>query len=354
MRKLRIGITMGDINGVGPELIIKTLKDKKISSKFIPIIYGSSKVISYYRNIIGTQDFHPSFYDSKGHVKEGNVYIKNCWEEKSNIMVGEATEEGGKLAALAMKHAVEDAQHGLLDAIVTAPINKEAMKKSGFNFPGHTEYLAERFNAKETVMMMVADGLRVALVTNHIPVSKIVETITREKIISKLVILDQSLTKDFGIEKPKIAVLGLNPHAGDNGTIGTEDNDLIKPVIVEAKKNGMFVSGPFPPDGFFGSSQFKKFDAVLAMYHDQGLIPFKALTFGNGVNFTAGLPIVRTSPDHGTAYDIAGQNVVEISSFRSAIFKALDIATMRQEIKEMTREKKEKKEKKEKSQSKSR
>ena len=354
MRKLRIGITMGDINGVGPELIIKTLKDKKISSKFIPIIYGSSKVISYYRNIIGTQDFHPSFYDSKGHVKEGNVYIKNCWEEKSNIMVGEATEEGGKLAALAMKHAVEDAQHGLLDAIVTAPINKEAMKKSGFNFPGHTEYLAERFNAKETVMMMVADGLRVALVTNHIPVSKIVETITREKIISKLVILDQSLTKDFGIEKPKIAVLGLNPHAGDNGTIGTEDNDLIKPVIVEAKKNGMFVSGPFPPDGFFGSSQFKKFDAVLAMYHDQGLIPFKALTFGNGVNFTAGLPIVRTSPDHGTAYDIAGQNVVEISSFRSAIFKALDIDTMRQEIKEMTREKKEKKEKKEKSQSKSR
>ena len=354
MRKLRIGITMGDINGVGPELIIKTLKDKKISSKFIPIIYGSSKVISYYRNIIGTQDFHPAFYDSKGHVKEGNVYIKNCWEEKSNIMVGEATEEGGKLAALAMKHAVEDAQHGLLDAIVTAPINKEAMKKSGFNFPGHTEYLAERFNAKETVMMMVADGLRVALVTNHIPVSKIVESITREKIISKLVILDQSLRKDFGIEKPKIAVLGLNPHAGDNGTIGTEDNDLIKPVIVEAKKNGMFVSGPFPPDGFFGSSQFKKFDAVLAMYHDQGLIPFKALTFGNGVNFTAGLPIVRTSPDHGTAYDIAGQNVVEISSFRSAIFKALDIATMRQEIKEMTREKKEKKEKKEKSQSKSR
>jgi len=356
MSKPRIGITIGDINGIGPELIIRTLKDKKISSRFIPIIYGSSKVISYYRNIIGAQDFHPAYYDSKGHVKEGNIYIKNCWDDKANITVGEATEEGGRLAALAMKHAVEDAQNGLLDGIVTAPINKEAMKKSGFEFPGHTEYFAERFNAKETVMMMVSMGLRVALVTNHIPVSQIIEKLTREKIISKLVILDQSLRKDFGIEKPKIAVLGLNPHAGDNGTIGTEDVELIKPIIVDAKNNGMHVSGPYPPDGFFGSSQFKKFDAVLAMYHDQGLIPFKALTFGNGVNFTAGLPIVRTSPDHGTAYDIAGQNTVEISSFRAAIFEAIDIVNMRKELKEMTREKKERKErteKKEKSQSKS-
>lgn len=340
MSKLRIGITIGDINGIGPELIIKALKDKKISSRFIPIIYGSSKVISYYRNIIGAQDFHPAYYDSKGHVKEGTVYIKNCWEENATITTGEATEEGGRFAALAMKHAVEDAQNGLIDAIVTAPINKEAMKKSGFEFPGHTEYFAQKFNAKETVMMMVADGLRVALVTNHIPIAQVPEKLTREKIISKMVILDNSLKKDFGIEKPKIAVLGLNPHAGDNGTIGKEDIDLIRPVIIEAKNNGMLVSGPYPPDGFFGSSQFKKFDAVLAMYHDQGLIPFKALTFGNGVNFTAGLPIVRTSPDHGTAYDKVGQNSVDISSFRTAIFKAIDIAKMRRDIKEMTREKK--------------
>ncbi len=338
MSKLRIGITIGDINGIGPELIIRTLKNKKVSSKFIPIIYGSSKVISYYRNIIGAQDFHPAYYDSKGHVKEGNIYIKNCWDDKANITVGEVTEEGGRLAGIAMKYAVEDAQNGLLDAIVTAPINKEAMKKSGFEFPGHTEYFANKFNTKETVMMMVADGLRVALVTNHIPVSLITKKLTREKLISKMVVLDQSLTKDFGIEKPKIAVLGLNPHAGDNGTIGKEDIELIKPVIVEAKKNGMHVSGPYPPDGFFGSSQFKKFDAVLAMYHDQGLIPFKALTFGNGVNFTAGLPIVRTSPDHGTAYDIAGKNIVDISSFRRAIFEAVDIARMRKDNKEMKRE----------------
>lgn len=338
MSKLRIGITIGDINGVGPELIIRTLKDKKISSRFIPIIYGSSKVISYYRNIIGAQDFHPSYYDSRGKLKEDNIYIKNCWDSNANITIGEATEEGGKLAALAMKHAVEDAQNGLIDAIVTAPINKDAMKKSGFEFPGHTEYLAKAFNAKETVMMMVADGLRVALVTNHIPVSQINEKVTKEKISTKLIMLDQSLRKDFGIDKPKIAVLGLNPHAGDNGAIGTEEVDFIKPIIVEAKKTGMFVAGPYPPDGFFGSSEFKKFDAVLAMYHDQGLIPFKALTFGNGVNFTAGLPIVRTSPDHGTAYDIAGKNEVDVSSFRTAILQAVDIAKMRKDIKAMTRE----------------
>ena len=341
MSKLRIGITIGDINGVGPELIIRTLKDKKVASRFTPIIYGSSKVISYYRNIIGAQDFHPAYYDSKGKVKDGNIYIKNCWDSNANITIGEVTEEGGTLAALALKHAVEDAQNGLIDAIVTAPINKEAMKKSGFEYPGHTEYLANAFNAQETVMMMVADGLRVALVTNHIPVSQINEKLTREKISAKLIMLDQSLRKDFGLEKPKIAVLGLNPHAGDNGTIGTEDIDLIKPIIVEAKKSGMFVAGPYAADGFFGSSEFKKFDGVLAMYHDQGLIPFKALTFGNGVNFTAGLPIVRTSPDHGTAYDIAGKNIVDISSFRSALFQALDIAKMRQDLKDMIRVKKE-------------
>lgn len=342
MSKLRIGITIGDINGVGPELIIKTLKDKKVTSRFTPIIYGSSKVISYYRNIIGAQDFHPAYYDSKGKVKEGNVYIKNCWDSNANITIGEATEEGGKLAAMALKHAVEDAQNGLIDAIVTAPINKEAMKKSGFEFPGHTEYLAKEFNAKETVMMMVADGLRVALVTNHIPVSQINEKLTREKISAKLIMLDQSLRNDFGLEKPRIAVLGLNPHAGDNGAIGTEDVDLIKPIILEAKKSGMFVAGPYAADGFFGSSEFKKFDAVLAMYHDQGLIPFKALTFGNGVNFTAGLPIVRTSPDHGTAYDIAGKNEVDVASFRTAIFQAVDIANMRKNLKDMKRVKAEK------------
>jgi len=339
MEKLRIGITIGDINGVGPELIIRTLKDKRVSSQFIPVIYGSSKVISYYRNIVNAQDFHPSYYEKNGRLKENTIYIKNCWEDKANIEAGTATAEGGKFAAIAMEQAVADAKEGLLDAIVTAPINKNAMAKADFGFPGHTEFLQDAFGVKESLMMMVSDGLRVALVTNHTPLKDVTSQITKEKLTSKIKVLENSLKKDFGIEKPNIAILGLNPHAGDDGTIGKEEQEILRPVIVEAKKNGQLISGPYPADGFFGSSQFQKFDAILAMYHDQGLVPFKALTFGSGVNFTAGLPIVRTSPDHGTAYDIVGKNLVELSSFRTAIFNAMDIARTRKWGKEASRNK---------------
>jgi len=272
-------------------------------------------------------------------LKNNTVYIKNCWEDKANIEAGTATAEGGKFAALAMKQAVADAKEGLIDAIVTAPINKIAMGKSDFGFPGHTEFLQDAFNVKESLMMMVSDSLRVALVTNHTPLKDVVGQITKEKLTSKIKVLEDSLKKDFGIEKPTIAILGLNPHAGDEGNIGQEEQDIIRPVIVEAKKNGQFVSGPFPADGFFGTSQFQKFDAILAMYHDQGLVPFKALTFGSGVNFTAGLPIVRTSPDHGTAYDIVGKNMAELSSFRTAIFSAIDIARTRKWGKDAERRK---------------
>ncbi len=337
MKKPKIGITIGDINGIGPELIIRTLKDKRLTANFIPIIYGSSKIISYYRNIVGAKNFHPNYFDNFNRLGGDHVFIKNCWDEKANIDVGKATEEGGKYAALALEAAAQDAAEGNLDAIITAPINKHAMKLSGFKYPGHTEFFTDKFKIKESVMMMISDSLRIALATNHLPVKDITSKLTKEKIISKLIILDQSLKKDFGIEKPNIAILGLNPHAGDNGTIGNEESELIRPIIVEAKKNGMIVSGPYPADGFFGSSKFKKYDAILAMYHDQGLVPFKALTFGTGVNFTAGLPIVRTSPDHGTAYDLVGKNEADLSSFRTAIYQAVDISRMRSEIKQMKR-----------------
>ncbi len=335
MNKLRIGITMGDINGIGPEIIIRTLNDKRFKANYTPIIYGSSKIVSYYRNIVGANDFHPSYFDNINNLHTGKVYLKNCWEDKAAINVGQATEEGGKYAALALEAAVKDAQMGNLDAIVTAPINKSAMHMSGFKYPGHTEYLSEAFNVRESVMMMVSSAMRIALATNHLPIKDVPSELVKDKIIKKLIILDQSLRKDFGIQKPNIAVFGLNPHAGDNGSIGKEDLELIKPVIIEAKKNGMLVSGPYSADGFFGSGQFNKFDGILAMYHDQGLIPFKALSFGDGVNFTAGLPIVRTSPDHGTAYDLVGTGKAEISSFRNALNLAYDICRSRKEYAEI-------------------
>lgn len=335
MHKLRIGITIGDVNGIGPEVIIRTLKDKRIADRFIPIIYGSTKVISYYRNIVEEKDFNTSYFDGFKKLYPGKIYVKNCWENKVNISVGKATEDGGKFAQFALQEIVKDAKAGYLDAIVTAPINKHTMAESGFKYPGHTEYFADSFEVKESLMMMVSHGLKVALATNHLPLSQVNSNLTKEKIIKKLVLLDASLRRDFGIEKPNIAILGLNPHAGDNGTLGKEEIDIIKPVVIEAKKNDMFVAGPYPADGFFGSGMFKKFDAVLAMYHDQGLIPFKALSFGSGVNFTAGLPIVRTSPDHGTAYDLVGTGTADVSSFRNAILLAMDICNYNRDHKEM-------------------
>ncbi|MDF1698276.1 MAG: 4-hydroxythreonine-4-phosphate dehydrogenase PdxA [Saprospiraceae bacterium] len=334
MSKLKLGITIGDINGVSVEVIIKALSDERMLNQFTPIIYGSSKVLSYHKNIVDSENFHFTSISKAEASKYNRVNVLNCWDETANIELGRATEEAGKFAHIALDRAVRDFQNNQIDGIVTAPINKQAMKMANFPFPGHTEFIADKFKSANSLMMMVSESLKVALVTNHEPITKVASLITKETVTKKLNILHRTLVQDFGIEKPIIAVLGLNPHAGDDGAIGTEDDTEVRPAIIEAKKNGMSIMGPYPADGFFGSSQFKKFDAILAMYHDQGLIPFKSLSFGQGVNFTAGLPLVRTSPDHGTAYDIAGKNIADESSIRSAIFRAIDIARTRKEYHE--------------------
>ena len=331
MSRLKLGITIGDINGVSVEVIIKALSDERILNQFTPIIYGSSKVLSYHKNIVDSENFQFSSISKAEQSKYNRVNVLNCWDETANIELGKATEEAGKFAHIALDRAVRDFQDNHIDGIVTAPINKHAMKLANFPFPGHTEFIADKFKSANSLMMMISDSLKVALVTNHEPISNVASMITKESIAKRIRILHKTLVEDFGIEQPVIAVLGLNPHAGDDGAIGTEDDTEVRPAIIEAKKNGMSIMGPYPADGFFGSSAYKKFDAILAMYHDQGLIPFKALSFGNGVNFTAGLPLVRTSPDHGTAYDIAGKNIADESSFRSALFAALDIAKTRKE-----------------------
>lgn len=331
--KTKIGISIGDINGVGPEIILKTFADKRLFSQCIPIVYGSSKVLNHYKNKLGGIDFNYVKLESADKAAPNKINIVNCIEDSVEINTGMVTEQGGKAAITALEKMVDDGLAGLLDAIVTAPIHKNAMKKAGFQYPGHTEFFTERFGQKQSLMTMVSNGLRVALVTNHIPVSAISEAVNAEQIKTKLKLLNQTLVKDFGITKPTIAVLGLNPHAGDGGAIGKEDETIIRPTIISAKKNGILASGPYPADGFFGSSHFSKFDGILAMYHDQGLVPFKALSFGNGVNFTAGLPVVRTSPDHGTAYDIAGKGIASASSFRNALFTAIDISKSRKLLK---------------------
>jgi 4-hydroxythreonine-4-phosphate dehydrogenase len=334
MSKLKLGITTGDINGISVEVIIKALSDERILNLFTPIIYGSAKVLSYHKNIVESENFQFSSITKAESAKYNRVNVLNCWEETANIDLGKPTLEAGKFAHIALDRAVRDFQDNQIDGIITAPINKQAMKMADFPFPGHTEFIADKYKTSNSLMMMVSDTLKIALVTNHEPIANVAAMITKEAVTKKLNILHTTLVQDFGIEKPVIAVLGLNPHAGDDGAIGTEDDTEVRPAIIEAKKGGMAIMGPYSADGFFGSSQYKKFDAILAMYHDQGLIPFKALSFGNGVNFTAGLPLVRTSPDHGTAYDIAGKNMADESSLRSAIFTALDIVKTRKDYHE--------------------
>lgn len=333
MSKPKIGITIGDVNGIGPEVIIKSLIHESALKQFIPIIYASSKVLAYHKNIVEDKKFTFTTINSPDKASYNRVNVINCWDDVVNITLSRATEEGGKYALIALERATEDLKSGELDALVTAPINKLAMQMAGFEDVGHTEYLTKKIGG-QSLMTMVSDDMKIALVTNHLPISKVSETITQELIEQKLDIFYSSLQVDFGIEKPIVAVLGLNPHAGDDGTIGSEDMDVIRPVIINAKKGGRMVIGPFPADGFFGSAQFVKVDGILAMYHDQGLIPFKAMSFGGGVNFTAGLNVVRTSPDHGTAYDIAGKNEADHRSMLKAIFLSLDIIHNRNQYKE--------------------
>lgn len=331
----KIGITVGDINGIGLETIIKALSNAKMTSMCTPVIYGSSKVVSYHKNIVKGVDFNFTTCNSAYKAHANKINVVNCWNDDINVELGNATKEAGKLAHIALDKAVNDLEKGDLDGIVTAPINKHTMDPIAFPYPGHTEYLTKEFGDKDSLMMMVSDDLKVGLATNHLPISKVASAITKELIIKKANIFVRSLEEDFGIEKPSIAILGLNPHAGDDGRIGNEDKEILRPAIIELKKKGIIAMGPYPADGFFGAGHFKKVDGILACYHDQGLVPFKALTFGNGVNYTAGLSVVRTSPDHGTAYDIAGKNEADPSSLRNAIFLALEIIRNRKAHKEM-------------------
>lgn len=329
--KPRIGITLGDLNGVGPEVIIKALSDNRLLSIVTPVIYGSSRVISFYKKLFNIEEFNYTQVKSKGQFAPKNINVVNCWEDVLEITPGKPSKESGRASFLALRQACEELKEGLIDALVTAPIDKHSIHSDEFPFKGHTEYLTQFFGASESLMFMVSDTVKVGLVTEHVALKDAAALITKEKIESKLKLMDQSLKKDFSINKPRIAVLGLNPHAGDGGLIGQEEDLIIKPVIQDLKNKGKLVFGPFPADGFFGSSQYTKYDGILAMYHDQGLIPFKSIAFDSGVNFTAGLTAVRTSTDHGTGYAIAGKNEANEGSLREAIYRACDIFKTRSE-----------------------
>ncbi|MFC6099913.1 4-hydroxythreonine-4-phosphate dehydrogenase PdxA [Olivibacter domesticus] len=334
--KLRIGISIGDINGIGLEVIIKTLADNRMLDFFTPIVYGNTKVASFHRKSIGINDFSFNVVNNPEQALDKKSNMINCWQEDVKISLGESNEIGGKYAFLSLERATADLINKKIDALVTAPINKHNIQQKDFNFPGHTEYIQAKTASDEVLMFMVSDELKVGVVTGHIPVNEIAKNITKEAILTKLSVMNNSLKTDFWIQKPKIAVLGLNPHAGDNGLIGNEDQEIILPAIQEANELDIFAFGPYAADGFFAGDQYKNFDGVLAMYHDQGLIPFKQIAFHNGVNFTAGLPVIRTSPDHGTGYDIAGKNKASEESFREAIFLALKIIKHRKEQVELT------------------
>jgi len=332
VEKPLIGITCGDVNGIGTELIIKTLSDNRILEFCTPVFFGSNKLINFYRKSVPDLNFNWQNIKELNRVNPKQVNIVNCWEEDIVIQPGQLNETGGKYAIRSLLAAISALKKNEIHGLVTAPIHKKNVQSAEFNFTGHTPFLKNYFGVNDVVMILFSGSFRVALVTEHIPVNEVAANISKEIILRKLFILNESLKKDFRIDKPKIAILGLNPHAGDEGLIGKEEESIIKPVIKEAKQNNILVSGPFSADGFFARSYHNSFDAVLAMYHDQGLIPFKALASGEGINFTAGLPVIRTSPDHGTAFDIAGKGKADESSFRSAIFECVDILKNRNQF----------------------
>jgi len=334
LKKIRLAISHGDFNGIGYEVILKTFNDSRMFDICTPIVYGLSKVGSYHRKTIPNLGVEFNLIKNCSNANPKRLNIINISNEDVKVELGTSTTEAGNLSYLALERATEDLINGC-DVLVTAPINKDNIQSDKFDYPGHTEYLAKKFAQDEELMILASKALRVAVVTGHIPISKVAETITKDLILRKLKIFEKSLMRDFGIRKPRIAVLGLNPHAGDNGLLGKDEQELVIPAIDEAKEKGILAFGPFPADGFFGSDDFLKFDGILAMYHDQGLTPFKIISFEDGVNFTAGLSIVRTSPDHGTAYEIAGKNKAMPDSFRAAVFLACDIFLKRQEYDEI-------------------
>ncbi|MDN5202937.1 4-hydroxythreonine-4-phosphate dehydrogenase PdxA [Fulvivirgaceae bacterium BMA10] len=327
-----VGLSIGDLNGVGPEIIIKALSDNRILKLITPVVYGSTKVLSYYRKSMNLEPFNHNPVNNSFDLHFKKINVVNCWSEAIELKPGEATPESGTCAFKALEKATADLKEGKIHALITAPINKKNIQSDDFNFPGHTEYITEKFEAKDSLMILASDRLKVGVVTGHMSLKEVPNALTKEKIINKASILLESMKKDFGAAKPRIAVLGLNPHAGEDGILGNEEQEVISPAIAELKKKGHLIFGPYPADGFFGTAQYEKFDATLAMYHDQGLVPFKTLSFEEGVNFTAGLSHVRTSPDHGTAYNIAGKNQANESSIRSAIFMAVDILNHRNEL----------------------
>lgn len=324
--KIVVGITQGDSNGISYEVIIKALSDARILDQFTPVIYGSSKLFGFYKKTIPELeqiDTNAINSAKDAHVKRINIV--NCLPENAFAEPGKASPDSAKAAITSLEAAVKDLKAGNIDVLVTGPINKKAMSVQGFGFPGHTEFLQNAFHVKDVTMFMISERMKIGVVTGHIPLKDVPAAITEEKIVSKLKLMSESLRKDFCIDQPRIGVLSLNPHSGDGGLLGDEEEKIIVPAIRKANEEGIYAFGPFSPDGYFGLSQYEKFDATLAMYHDQGLAPFKAIAFEDGVNFTAGLPIVRTSPDHGTAFELAGRDEADPRSMRSAIFCAIDI-----------------------------
>ncbi|QOD59504.1 4-hydroxythreonine-4-phosphate dehydrogenase PdxA [Polaribacter haliotis] len=333
--KIIVGISIGDLNGIGIEVILKTFQDKRMLDFCTPVLFGATKVISYHKKALSL-DIPVHGITSINQINHNKINVLNIWKEDVDLELGVSTKVSGEYAAKSLAFAMEHLKEDKINVLLTAPINKENIQSETFNFPGHTEYLEANLEGN-SLMILMTDKLRIGLITGHIPISKVAEAITPALIKEKVKIMHESLKKDFGISKPKIAVLSLNPHCGDNGVIGKEDDEIIKPTIDEIKENGTLVFGPYAADGFFGSETYKQFDGVLATYHDQGLAPFKALSFGNGVNFTAGLNKIRTSPDHGTGFDIAGKKLANPSSFTEALFAGIQIYKNRNEYLQLTK-----------------
>lgn len=336
--KVRLGITHGDINGIGYEIIIKSLLDSRILEMCTPIVYGSPKVAAYHRKALDITNFSFNHVQSAKEANPRRNNIINCIDDNIRVELGKSTPMAGEAAYMALEVAARDLKSGDIDVLITAPINKENIQSNDFNFPGHTEFFAEEFETTDYLMLMVSDKLKIGIATGHIPLKDVADTITEELILTKLRILHNTLLGDFSIHKPRIAVLGLNPHAGDKGFLGKEEEEIIIPTIEKASEEGILVLGPYPSDGFFGSNNYTKFDAILAMYHDQGLIPFKSFAFESGVNYTAGLPIIRTSPGHGTAYSLAGEGKASEESFRNALYLSIDLFENRKKYKEFSKD----------------
>lgn len=333
--KIRVGITHGDMNGIGYEVILKTFSDPTLFEWCTPILYGSPKVAAYHRKALNLQT-NFSIVNSLDEVQDGRLNVLNCTDDELKVELSKPTPEAGKAALDALETALKNYWDGEIDVLVTAPINKHTIQSDTFHFPGHTEYIQERVgDGRKALMILLKNDFRVALVTGHVPVREIAQELTQELIMEKLAIFHRSLKQDFGIDSPRIAVFSLNPHAGDDGLLGTEEKEMIVPAMKAMAAKGVLSFGPYPADGFMGSGNYAHFDGILAMYHDQGLAPFKAMAMDEGVNFTAGLPIVRTSPAHGTAYDIAGQGVASEDSFRQAIYVAIDVFRNREREREI-------------------